>query len=33
MDCIFCKITAHSAEARIVYEDDSVMAFLAKNRH
>jgi diadenosine tetraphosphate (Ap4A) HIT family hydrolase len=31
MDCIFCKIAAHLAEARIVYEDDSVIAFLAKD--
>jgi histidine triad (HIT) family protein len=26
-DCIFCKIANHEIEARIVYEDDWVLAF------
>ena len=28
MDCIFCKICAHEASARIVYQDDVVSCFL-----
>jgi histidine triad (HIT) family protein len=31
MECIFCKITAHEIESKIVYEDDKVMAFLDVN--
>ncbi len=27
MDCIFCKIAAHEAQADIVYEDDDIIAF------
>ncbi|MBP5615120.1 MAG: HIT domain-containing protein [Alphaproteobacteria bacterium] len=30
MDCIFCKICAHEAFARIVYQDDVVSCFLPK---
>ena len=30
MDCIFCKICAHEAFGRIVYQDDLVSCFLPK---
>jgi histidine triad (HIT) family protein len=31
MDCIFCRIAKHKAEAKILYEDDEVIAFLDIN--
>ncbi|GGO77185.1 histidine triad nucleotide-binding protein [Marinobacterium nitratireducens] len=26
-DCIFCRIARHEADARVVYEDDRIIAF------
>ncbi len=31
MECIFCMIASHNAEAKIIYEDDAVIAFLDAN--